>query len=191
MTTTPRAILEFWFSPQARLRWFEQDKAFDEEIRGRFGIAVHAAQQGELDSWQQSPEATLALLLLLDQFSRNIHRGQAKAFLGDARARDIADRAIGKGFDRLFDFLRRRFFYLPFEHGESLADQQRAIMLFERALDEAAPQDRDTALEQLDYAHRHRVVIERFGRFPHRNEALGRPSTEAEIAFLREPDSSF
>jgi uncharacterized protein (DUF924 family) len=189
--TTPRAILEFWFSPQARPLWFEQDKAFDAEIRVRFGTAIHAAQQGELDSWQQSPEATLALLLLLDQFSRNVYRRQAKAFLGDERARQIADRAIAKGFDRQFDYDRRRFFYLPFEHGENMADQQRAVMLFERAVDEVAPQDRDTALQQLDYAHRHRIIIERFGRFPHRNEALGRPSTEAEIAFLRQPDSSF
>jgi uncharacterized protein (DUF924 family) len=189
--TTPRAILEFWFSPQARPLWFEQDKAFDAAIQARFGAAIHAAQQGALDSWQQSPEATLALLLLLDQFSRNVYRGQAKAFLGDTQARAIADCAIAKGFDRQFDYDRRRFFYLPFEHGESLADQQRAIMLFERALDEVPPQERDCAAEQLDYAHRHRIIIERFGRFPHRNEALGRPSTEAEIAFLREPGSSF
>lgn len=191
MTTTPRAILEFWFSPRARPLWFEKDKAFDEEIRARFGAAIHAAQQGALDSWQQSPEAALALLLLLDQFGRNVYRGQAKAFLGDERARQIADRAIAKGFDRQFDYNRRRFFYLPFEHGESLADQQRAIALFERAVDEVPPQDRDCALEQLDFAHRHRIIIERFGRFPHRNEALGRPSTEAEADFLRGPDSSF
>lgn len=189
--TTPRAVLEFWFSPQARPLWFEKDKAFDDQVRARFGEAIHAAQQGALDAWQQSAEGTLALLLLLDQFSRNVYRGQAKAFLGDARARAIADAAIAKGFDRHFDYQRRRFFYLPFEHGETLADQQRAIRLFEQAVDEAAPAERAEAMEQLDYAHRHRVIIERFGRFPHRNAALGRPSTEAEIAFLQEKDSSF
>jgi len=189
--TTPRAVLEFWFSPQARPRWFEKDKDFDAEIRSRFAAAVHAAQQGDLDSWQQSAESTLALLLLLDQFSRNIHRGEAKAYLGDARARQIADRAIARGFDQQFTFQRQRFFYLPFEHSESLEDQRRAIDFFIAAHDRAEPQDRDEAAEQLDYAHRHRIVIERFGRFPHRNEALGRPSTEAEIAFLREPGSSF
>lgn len=189
--TTPRAVLEFWYSPRARPLWFEKDKAFDDEIRSRFGAAVHAAQQGDLDSWQQSAESTLALLLLLDQFGRNIYRGQAKAYLGDARARQVADRAIARGFDQHFSFQQQRFFYLPFEHSENLEDQRRAIELFSLALDRAAPEDRDAAAEQLDYAHRHRIVIERFGRFPHRNEALGRPSSDAEIAFLREPGSSF
>ena len=189
--TTPRAILEFWFAPQTRPLWFEKDKAFDEQIRSRFGALVHAAQLGELDGWQDSPESTLALLLLLDQFSRNVYRGLAKAYLGDERARQIADRAIARGFDELVDFQQRCFFYLPFEHGESLADQQRAIMLFSRALERAGPADRDRAIEEFDFAHRHRVIIERFGRFPHRNDALGRPSTEAEIDFLRQPDSSF
>lgn len=189
--TTPRAVLEFWFSPQARSLWFEKDKAFDDEIRSRFGATVHEAQQGGLDAWQQSPEGSLALLILLDQFSRNIYRGEAKAFLGDARARAVADHAIAKGFDRQFDYDRQRFFYLPFEHGESEADQQRCIQLFTAALERAAPADRDEAVNQLDYAHRHRVIIERFGRFPHRNEALGRPHTEAEEAFLKQPNSSF
>jgi uncharacterized protein (DUF924 family) len=189
--TTPRAVLEFWFAPQARPLWFEKDKAFDEQIRSRFGAVVHAAQLGELDGWQESPEGTLALLLLLDQFSRNIYRGLAKAHLGDERARQIADRAIAKGFDQIFSYQQQRFFYLPFEHGESLADQQRAIALFTMALERAAPADRDDAVDQLDYAHRHHIIIERFGRFPHRNDALGRPSTEAEVDFLREPGSGF
>jgi len=189
--TTPRAVLEFWFAPQARPLWFEKDKAFDEQIRSRFGAAVHAAQMGELDGWQQSSEGSLALLLLLDQFSRNVHRNSAKAFLGDERARQIADRAIAKGFDRQVDYRRQQFFYFPFEHGEALADQQRAVALFTAAIDRAEPAERDEAIAELDYAHRHRVIIERFGRFPHRNEALGRPSTEAEIDFLRLPGSAF
>src|SRR5260221_5098105 len=189
--TTPRDILTFWFAPNARHLWFEKDKSFDDEIRLRFAVAVHEAQMGGLDSWQQSPEGALALLLLLDQFSRNIYRDAAKAFLGDQRARDIAERAIAKGFDRQSSFQQQRFFYLPFEHGESLTDQRRAIDLFSRAIELAGPEDREDAIEQLDYAHRHREIIERFGRYPHRNEALGRPSTEDEIAFLRGPDSSF
>lgn len=189
--TTPRDILEFWFSPRARQLWFEKDKAFDDEIRARFATAVHAAQLGELGSWQQSPEATLALLLLLDQFSRNIYRGSAKAFLGDQLAREIAEHAIAKGFDAQFGFQEQRFFYLPFEHGESLADQRRSIELFTAALERAAAEDRNDAIEQLDYADQHRKVIERFGRYPHRNEALGRPSTEAEIDFLNSPRPSF
>jgi uncharacterized protein (DUF924 family) len=189
--TTPRDILEFWFAPAAQALWFEKDVAFDDAIRRRFAAAVQAAQMGQLDSWQESPDATLALLLLIDQFARNIHRGAAKAFLGDERARAIADRALARGFDQRLPFHRQRFFYLPFEHSENLADQHRAIELFTRALEQAAPEDREAAIEQLEYAHRHRVVIERFGRFPHRNEALGRPSTADEIAFLKEPGSSF
>jgi uncharacterized protein (DUF924 family) len=189
--TTPREVLEFWFSPQAQALWFEKDKTFDNQIRSRFAAAVHAAQLGELDFWQQSPEGILALLVLLDQFSRNVHRDTAKAFLGDERARQIADRAIAKDVDRQFSYLRQCFFYLPFEHSETLADQQRAIALFTAAVERASPADRDDAIAQLDYAHRHRHIIDRFGRFPHRNEALGRPSTEDEIAFLRERDSAF
>lgn len=188
---TPRAVLEFWFAPAARPLWFEKDKAFDEQIRSRFGAAIHAAQMGELDEWRHGPETTLALLLLLDQFSRNVHRGSAKAFLGDERARQIAGRAIAKDFDRQLDFQRRQFFYFPFEHSESLADLQQAIHLFAAALDGAAPADRDAAAEQLDYAHRHRIILERFGRYPHRNEVLGRPSTDAELDFLRRPGSAF
>lgn len=189
--TTPRDVLEFWFAPAARPLWFEKDKDFDGQIRSRFGAAVHAAQMGELDGWQHSPETTLGLLLLLDQFSRNIHRGSAKAYLGDERARQIADRAIARGFDQQLEFQRRQFFYFPFEHSENLADLQKAVRLFTAAVDSAAPADRDAAAGQLDYAHRHRIIIERFGRYPHRNEALGRPSTEAEIDFLRGPGSGF
>jgi uncharacterized protein (DUF924 family) len=189
--TTPRDILEFWFSARARQLWFEKDKAFDDEIRDRFAADVHAAQLGERDDWQRSPEGALALLLLLDQFSRNIHRGSAKAFLGDQRAREIADAAIAKGFDAQFGFQQQRFFYLPFEHGESLADQRRSMALFSAALERAAPEDRNDAIEQLDYADQHRKIIDRFGRYPHRNEALGRPSTEAELDFLNGPKPSF
>lgn len=189
--TTPRDVLDFWFSPQAQPLWFEKVPAFDDQIRARFAAAVHEAQQGGFETWRQSPEGSLALLILLDQFARNIHRGSAKAFLGDARARSVAATAIERGFDRRLPFLHRRFFYLPFEHGEAMADQDRAIALFSQWLDEASPADRDEALEQLDYAHRHRDVIARFGRFPHRNEALGRDTTEAEADFLRRPNSSF
>lgn len=189
--TTPRDILAFWFSPRARTLWFEKDKDFDEQIRMRFGAAVHEAQQGGFDSWRQSPEGVLALLLLLDQFSRNIHRGTAKAFLGDARCRDVAACAIEQGFDRRFGFEERCFFYLPFEHSEALGDQDRAVALFTMLLDQAPAEHRETAAGLLDYAHRHRNVIQRFGRFPHRNAALGRSTTEAEAAFLKEPGSAF
>ncbi len=189
--TDPRAVIEFWYAPRARALWFEKDKAFDEEIRARFGAAVHAAQMGELDSWAVTQMGTLALLILLDQMSRNIHRGQAKAFLGDARALSIANAAISRDLDKGLPFDQRRFFYLPFEHAEDMANQDRSIDLFTRLYEETASADRENAEAQLDYAHRHRDIIKRFGRYPHRNEALGRPSTDDEIAFLKMPGSAF
>ncbi|TXH33774.1 MAG: DUF924 domain-containing protein [Rhodospirillaceae bacterium] len=189
--TTPRDILDFWFSPQAQPLWFEKVAAFDDQIRTRFTAALHEAQQGGFETWRQSPEASLALVILLDQFARNIHRGTAKAFLGDPRARLVAATAIERGFDRRLPFLHRRFVYLPFEHSEAIADQDRAVALFSQWVDEASPADRDEAAEQLHFAHLHRNVIARFGRFPHRNDALGRETTEAEAAFLRQPNSSF
>lgn len=187
----PRSVIEFWFSKQARALWFEKDHAFDEEIRARFGAAVHAAQMGAFDSWCDTPMGALALLILLDQMARNIHRGEAKAYLGDVKALSIADAALARGYDREMVFDQRRFFYLPFEHAEDMANQDRAIALFTRAYAEAAPEDRARAEEQLDYAHRHRDIIQRFGRYPHRNAALGRPSTEDETEFLKGPGSSF
>lgn len=187
----PRSVIDFWYSARARALWFEKDKAFDDEIRVRFGAAVHAAQMGELDSWAVTPMGALALLILLDQMSRNIFRGSPKAFLGDARALAIANAAIARDFDKSLPFNQRRFFYLPFEHAEDMANQDRSIALFTRLYEEADGGDRQNAEEQLDYAHRHRDIIKRFGRYPHRNEALGRPSTEEEIDFLKKPGSSF
>lgn len=187
----PRSVIDFWFSAHARALWFEKDKGFDEEIRTRFGSAVHAAQMGEFDSWAVTPMGSLALLILLDQMSRNIFRGSPKAFLGDARALGIADAAIARDFDKALPFSQRRFFYLPFEHAEDMANQDRSIDLFARLYEETGGEERKEAEEQLDYAHRHRDIIKRFGRYPHRNEALGRPSTEDEIAFLKQPGSSF
>lgn len=187
----PRSVIDFWYAPRARALWFEKDKAFDDEIRQRFGAAVHAAQMGELDSWTATQMGTLALLILLDQMARNIYRGQAKAFLGDARALAIADAAIKRDLDKGLPFDQRRFFYLPFEHAEDMANQDRSIDLFTRLYEEAPGTDRENAEVQLDYAHRHRDIIKRFGRYPHRNEALGRPSTDDEIAFLKTPGSSF
>lgn len=187
----PRAVVEFWFSERARPLWFEKDRDFDAEIRARFGAAVHAAQTGGMEEWRETPEGALALLILLDQMGRNIYRGEAKAFLGDPRAMAVAIDAIAKGYDRRFGFDRRRFFYLPFEHSESLADQDLSIRYFTALVEACDPADRPRAEEQLDYAHRHRVIIQRFGRYPHRNAALGRQTTEAEADFLKGPNSSF
>lgn len=184
---SPRDILQFWFSDRVRKLWFEKDRDFDAEIAARFASLVHEAQLGGLAAWRGSPEGALALILLLDQFARNIHRGSAKAFLGDPLAREIAAEGIQRGFDRRFPFPDRNFFYLPFEHSEALADQDRYIALLEGCLREFG----EAAAEYLDYGHRHRDIIKRFGRFPHRNAALGRETTEDEAAFLKGPNSSF
>jgi uncharacterized protein (DUF924 family) len=181
-----REVLEVWFSDAARARWFKPDPAFDAELRARFGDAVEAAARGELADWQAAPESCLALVILLDQFTRNIHRGTAAAFAHDARALAIAEHALANGFDAAVSPGQRAFFYLPFEHAEDLAHQRRAVALFERLASELPADD-----EGLEYARKHLVIIERFGRFPHRNAMLGRGSTPEEVAFLREPDSSF
>jgi uncharacterized protein (DUF924 family) len=185
--SNPREVLQFWFSDRARALWFEKDRDFDAEIAARFGKLVHEAQLGGLAAWRASPDGALALLLLIDQFARNIHRGSAKAFLGDPLGREIAAEAIQRGFDRRYPFPDRVFFYLPFEHGESLADQDRFIALITDCQREFG----EIAADYLEYGHKHRDIIKRFGRFPHRNAALGRESTEDEAEFLKWPGSSF
>ncbi|MGE0119407.1 MAG: DUF924 family protein [Dongiaceae bacterium] len=187
----PGEILEFWFSERARPLWFEKDPAFDAEIRRRFGTTLEAARGGLLDGWAETPESGLALVVLLDQFSRNVHRGTPRAFAGDARARATASRAVERGFDRRIPLERRMFFYLPFEHSEEPADQARAAALFRRWADEHDGPAREEALEQVRYVLRHQEIIERFRRFPHRNQILSRESTPEELAFLAEPHSSF
>jgi uncharacterized protein (DUF924 family) len=189
--TAPAEVLEFWFGDRARPLWFEKDAEFDAEIRRRFAATHEAALAGGLESWERAAESCLSLVLVLDQFSRNMHRGTARAFSGDALARAVADRAIGRGFDRAVEFDRRRFFYLPFEHSESLADQRRSVALFRALAEGQTGAWRDQAQEQLHYAVRHLEIIERFGRFPHRNQALERETTPDEAAFLTGPNASF
>jgi uncharacterized protein (DUF924 family) len=152
----------------------EQDESFDQAIRLRFLPSCEAAANGELAVWEESVEGALALVLLLDQFPRNMFRGNARAFPTDALARAVADRALARGFDQATDLALRPFFYLPFMHSEALIDQDRSVRLYE-ALGET---------EQLRYATEHRDIVSRFGRFPHRNRAPGRDTTPAEQAFL-------
>ena len=187
----PGEVLEFWFSEQVRPLWFERNEAFDEEIRGRFGATVGAACLGDLSYWVRAVDSSLALVLLLDQFPRNIHRGTLRAFAGDAHARATANTAIERGFDRRAPLDRRFFFYLPFEHSEDPKDQARSVALFRRWAEEHRGAAREGALEQMKYVLRHQEIVDRFGRFPHRNAVLGRESTPEEIAFLQEPNSSF
>ena len=188
---SPNEVLQFWFSERSRPLWFEKNQAFDDEIRRRFGDAVAAACNGELESWSRTPESALALVLLLDQFTRNVYRGTPRAFAGDARARAVARAAIDRGLDRQLPLDRRHFFYLPFEHSENADDQRRCVALFRAWAEAHDGAQRDQALAQMTYVYRHQEIVERFGRFPHRNAILGRESTAEELAFLNEPHSSF
>ena len=186
------AILAFWFGPQdsvsrntARDLWFRKDAAFDAEIRARFGDATAVALAGGYGEWCVTPEGALARVLLLDQFTRNIHRDTPAAFAGDARALATAQDAIDRGLDRALDHNGRWFLYLPFEHAEDRVMQERSLALFGALAREsglAAP---------LEWAQKHADVIARFGRYPHRNAILGRVPTPEEIAFLAEPGSRF
>jgi uncharacterized protein (DUF924 family) len=171
----PAEIVSFWREAGPD-KWFEQDESFDQAIRLRFLPTCEAAANGELAAWEESAEGALALALLLDQFPRNMFRGNARAFATDALARAVADRALARGFDQATEPALRPFFYLPFMHSEALIDQHRSVRLYE-ALGDA---------EQLRYATEHRDVVQRFGRFPHRNRALGRDTTPTERAFLED-----
>jgi uncharacterized protein (DUF924 family) len=185
-------VLQFWFGgvedenlASERSTWFRKDASFDETIRQRFLTLVEALEAGALSPDLGDARVTLAWLIVADQFPRNLFRGTVRAFGCDARARDVARQAVAAGLDALLPPAARWFVYLPFEHSEDLADQDEAVRLF-ATLATYPGQENVT-----DYAHRHRAVIQRFGRFPHRNAALGRESTAEEAAFLKEPGSSF
>ena len=182
----PTDILDFWFAGDPSTRravWFQKDADFDAGCRA-FTAAHDAAKRGELDHWAATADGALALLILLDQLSRNLHRGSPETFAADPKARTIASAAIALGLDRALTPVQRMFVYLPFEHSEDLADQDRSVMLFETLRGELGD-------ATIDYAARHRDVINRFGRFPHRNAVLGRPNTPAEEAYLAEPGAGF
>lgn len=182
-----QAVLSFWFGKELKPRkeWFTKNPAFDAEVRSRFLSLHEQAIAGQLDSWRNTPEGSLALILLLDQFSRNLFRGQPQAFASDPQALAVAQHAIAQGFDQQVPLIQRVFFYLPLEHSENLAHQAESVRLFQQF--ENVPELKD----YYDYALRHQVVIAQFGRFPHRNEILNRPSTPEEVEFLQQPGSSF
>lgn len=196
MTAPPASateVLDFWFLPpgdpkhgEPRDVWFRKDPAFDSVIRDRFGPLLDAIARGELDAWGTSPRARLARILVADQFTRNTRRDDPRAFALDPLALAEARALIADGGDRKLLPAERSFAYLPFEHSESLADQEEGIRHFE-ALAAEAPAWQDS----LDWAIKHRDVIARFGRFPHRNDVLGRESTADERAFLERPGSRF
>ena len=185
----PNDVLTFWFEGDAALfrdKWFKADAMFDATCRERFAAALDAARAGAYDSWTATPRGTLALVILLDQFSRNIHRGTPAAFAADANARQVAASAIERGDDQTLGPVERIFLYLPFEHSEDLADQDRSVRLFESLRGTC-----ETAESAVEYAERHRDVIRRFGRFPHRNAFVGRESTPDELAHLAKYSSGF
>jgi uncharacterized protein (DUF924 family) len=178
---TPNAaeVLKFWFE-RDRKAWFEKNPPFDEEIRQRFLPLYELGTEGKLKDWKLTPSACLALIVLFDQFPRNMFRNSARAFAADALALEAAKHAVSMGYDKSMSDDERSFAYLPYEHSESLADQAYGCELM-----------KPLGGEVYRYALRHKEIIDRFGRFPHRNAALGRASTPEEAEFLKQPGSSF
>ena len=191
---TAQEVLDFWFGApgsatdgQPRREWWVKKDAFDAAIRERFGAAIEQALAGGLREWdQQGPQGVLARILVLDQFTRNAYRNTPRSFEGDALALAAARGLVDSGADQALPPLQRSFVYMPFEHAEDAWMQERAVELFGMLAAQHPGFD-----EMLDYAHRHRGVIARFGRFPHRNAILGRASTPEEAEFLRQPGSRF
>ena len=198
MDDAAAAVLRFWFGREdvPRKAWFQRRDAFDAEIRERFGDTIEGALRGDLDAtWHASRDGLLAGILVLDQFTRNAFRHTPRAFAGDASAQALARRVLDGGLDGAgprWSPLRRQFVLMPLEHAEDLALQEESVRRFRALADEAEGGPHGATLrDALDYAERHREVIRRFGRFPHRNDILGRASRPGEVEFLREPRSRF
>ncbi len=191
--STVDEVLAFWFPPdpaRANKLWWGKDAQLDAEIRERFGSTLAAAKRGELDAWAADARGRLALIVVLDQLSRNILRGDPETFAADPKARTLTKDGLALGHDTELGAIQRLFFYLPLEHSESLDDQEQCVDLMQ-ALADQHPDERDRFAGYVDYAIKHRDIIARFGRFPHRNAVLGRSSTAEELEFLTQPGSSF
>ena len=195
-----RQVIEFWFGQlplqpnslaDRQKLWYGFDAATDVLIRDRFGALVDAAVAGSHGSWEKQALSRLALIIVLDQFTRNIHRGRAGAFAGDARALRLALDAIDRGMDREVDLIPRGFFYLPLQHSEDLAIQARSVLTAEQFDAECEAAFENFSADQASYAREHRDIVARFGRFPHRNQALGRQSTAEELAYLADEPPSY
>ncbi|WP_347453311.1 DUF924 family protein [Acinetobacter thermotolerans] len=174
-------ILNFWFSDEAQPNWFAKSEQFDQSLTEQFSEILQQASQAELWSWRKSVEGRLAEIIVLDQFSRNIYRGTARAFAQDSLALALAQEAISQDLDKQLSPEQRSFLYMPFMHSESKLIHEFALKLFQRLGNQA----------NLEYEIKHKIIIDRFGRYPHRNQILGRESTEEELSFLTQPDSSF
>jgi uncharacterized protein (DUF924 family) len=197
---TPEDILTFWFADavgdpakamQRQSFWFQADAAVDESISQRFSASVRFAARGEFTAWEHAPQSCLALVILLDQFPRNLYRGRPEAFQYDSRALDVASQGVAAGYLAQLSSIEQCIFVLPYEHSEAVSVQRAGIELFEQIVDGANPEWEPSARVSLHFARKHLEIVERFGRFPHRNAVLGRPSTAAERAYLEGGGESF
>ena len=170
---TPKDIIDFWFTDSSQQRWFKSTPDFDCELADRFGSSIEAAAQGQLDHWMHNAEGSLALVILLDQFPRNIHRGSAEAYRYDVSARRVCKQAVETGQNRELSGWQLAFLYMPLMHSEDIQDQEESVRLFTEA-----------GLDNTSYAIHHRDIVRRFGRFPHRNRLLGRENSREETEYL-------
>ena len=191
MPSSPQDILDFWFGREGetgygefRDAWFHKNEDFDREVTSRFGDDYEKAAAGDLDGWREEARGTLALVIVLDQFPRNMFRGDGKTHASDAKALETAEYAVERALDRELPALQRMFLYMPFMHSEDIETQRRSVELFRRLKEEGGP-------DVTEYALGHRDIVERFGRFPHRNAILGRETSPEESEFLTQSGSSF
>ena len=197
---TAEEVLSFWFgeiaadgscSPEVIKRWWAKDPDFDREVTERFGAAIAAAEAGELSEWRETPRGCLALVVLCDQLTRNSRRGDASMYDADELAQELVAHAIARGYPEQLRTMERYFLYMPLMHAESIDLQRSGVERFDELARQAEPGAREAARSAADYMRRHEAIVARFGRFPHRNELLGRESTAEELAFLQQPGSSF
>ena len=200
MTDRIETILDFWFgdldehgcaSPNQRKFWWQKSDEFDRTIRDQYLADYEAIVAGERDAWRSTPRGALATIIVLDQFSRNMFRDTPEMYAADPLAREVCHEGLDEGFDEDLAFDERVFFYMPLQHSEYVSDHERCRALFTELRDQAPENLSADAENYLEYARQHRVIVERFGRYPHRNQLLGRASTDAERAFLKQPNSSF
>jgi len=200
MNETIDSVIRYWFgesnlstdiNAEKKRFWWSKNNEVDAEITDRFSELVETVASGELDHWNESESGLLASIICTDQFPRNIYRGQSRSFSYDQIALRFAKQAVAMGFDRKLTLIKRVFIYMPFEHSEEISHQQQAVQLMQSLLDQSAVEEEDMFVGFLNFAKRHHDVIAEFGRFPHRNEILGRESTEEEVEFLQQPGSSF
>ncbi len=200
MSTQPERVLDFWFGPSGhvaeivkrqRKLWFGKSAANDQAVSEQFTALLLAASAGQLDHWSLTPRGRLALLIVFDQFPHHVYRNQPRSFATDTQALALCLDALTAGEDRQLVPIERVFLYLPLEHAESNSMQDQSVRLFEQLAHEATANERPLFDDFLSYAYRHRDVVARFGRFPHRNAILGRASTEDELEFLKQPGSRF